>query len=225
KTKGGNKEVKYKQLTSIDSVDVAELTARRMDDCTGEFIKKEMDIPKTPTEQKNAKCDAGEIPSGISGSVVNPNCFEKHSESYAEIIETYAKANRLSAIEALAVLQQESSCGVLAPNNPMQASGCSNVTCSFQRGFKVLREAYDMADYYRLIGEDKQVLALYGYNRGTGNEERAITLMTEGHSRTDSMVMACEEWYAPSKCMEGQTSLPIDKCCNSPGYGAQYPER
>ncbi len=118
----------------------------------------------------------------------------------------------------LALMMTESGCENDKSNGQgiMQVEACESMGCSLEQnidmGTQHLAGDYDYAVSMGATGGDIPNLIFFGYNRGKGSEELAMTIYRGGADLKSAMNQACLSNFDASKC-EGD------------GLGMHYPER
>ncbi len=156
-----------------------------------------------------------------------PACFDENMNS---ILSQYMQQNGLNQrgfdkALVLSLIAQESSC-----NHEVNAGGLMQVDfgclnqggCTLEenidKGTKELAEAFDYAKARGVTNGVLATMVFFGYNRGKGTEDIAITKYRGGEELYDSMKNAC---FITNPCSAGRSA---SWCCDQFGLGAGYPE-
>ncbi len=104
-------------------------------------------------------------------------------------------------------------------------SPCDTPEKEIKAGYDMFIRNYNTMKSKSLPPDEALTFTIFGYNRGTGAANSAAKLWNQGKDPVVSMIDGCYEHYkADCKpyCLYDRNGNDM---CNSPGYGAKYPEK
>ncbi len=195
----------------------------------GKITKKPEDIcvpGKTATAAKTGT--GGKTRTAAS---TTPSICPKYDPLFEKYIAKNNAQNILTPAIVGGVSYTESGCRENPSNGQgmMQVVKCAKLGCSVEQNIDY--GVQELSRNYRNIQskgisnpKDIWTLLFFGYNRGMGTVNRAVTLNKGGKPLKESMVQACYEYYDRGS-YGGCGGFNKQQCCDSPGLGAQYSDR
>ena len=131
--------------------------------------------------------------------------------------------------EDLEKIGSDTACGGIMQVDSLCPYGASSVNKEIQEGVNKLKIVLDNINKEEkekgvsLNKEDKIKILLLGYNRGSGVAKRSIDYISEGKDVDTAMKLSCYDYFPFTKKGVCGEKGDKERCCNSEGYGAQYP--
>ena len=141
---------------------------------------------------------------------------------------------RIDPLQIAALMMQESSCnpsvncgGIMQVDHPCRVDKSSSLYCAckgnadlgIDLGLKELAANLNKAQSMGASSSDALTFVQFGYNRGMGAMESAISYNKGGASTYDAMMRSCEKYYGA-----GTKWNDADYYCRKKGHGPRYPE-
>ena len=181
-------------------------------------------------------CSAAAHCSGYNEESLKNGVFAGCARDHQDIFkrEMQDQGLGLDLVTVYAFAYTESSCnpdvndgGILRVDQAcLYEKKCSAVEDQIHYGIQELKEKYEAARALGVSDDDAATLMFFGYNRGVGAMRKAAEFLKADPSAgiQDAMVKGCKAYF-PNPSISGVCGSDGERCCNSPGLGAGYPER
>lgn len=155
----------------------------------------------------------------------------KYDALFAKYIAKHKAESILSPAIVGGVAYTESGCNPNPSNGQgmMQVVRCESRGCTLEQNIDL--GVGELVQNFKNIqakgisnAKEAWTLVFFGYNRGVGTVDKAIAANKQGTPLRQAMVQACYYYYDKG-AYGGCGGFGREACCNSPGLGAQYPDR